>query len=113
MKESKLYLNFIRKYFWWYFVAFFIGSALSLVYSLNSPTLYSADQFFEIDYQQNNISDRVVLVDHIIEVLRSANLQKELRIKGLVSIYKKSSLLIDTKVTNGSMELSKKDTESL
>lgn len=96
MRESRLYISFLKNNWMWLLVPAFLGMTAGVFYQGLQPSSFRASQLLEMKYDQLNIPDRIALADHAITLIRSESVQQMLGIdrRSKVIAVKNGPLLI-------------------
>lgn len=98
MKESKLYLDFLKKNLFILLTPVFALCLISFFLYLNVPKLIKTSQSFKLVYSLENIGDALPLTDQVVSELRIQNFASNYE-KAQAVIYKIAPLNIAIEVT--------------
>lgn len=91
MKESILYLRFLKKNLTLIIIPTALFLILGFVYQVNKPTYYQISRLYEFSHKNDNVQQIIPVVDQAIIQLRSKQVRQDLQIENL-SIYKPGPL---------------------
>lgn len=128
MKESRLFIKFIKSYASLFLIFLFFGGLLGYLYSQQITPTYISEELMQIrplaGLNTAEINESLILSDHLITLARSANLAISLGLKGVevssvrfsnygikISTSSKNYLLAKEGLTNLDKFLSAKFTE--
>src|SRR5438876_1166937 len=97
MQESKIYLNFFKTNSPILLATSVLGFCVGGYLGLHQPVIYSSSDLLIMDYNDNNIQDRVTLSDQAVSVIRSTQIQSRLSLYpgSKLAIYKVAPLAIN------------------
>ncbi|MBI4040161.1 hypothetical protein HY389_02295 [Candidatus Daviesbacteria bacterium] len=106
MRESRLYLSFLKDNLWLIFIPSVVVGLGAYAYQLKQPPKFHTSQLLQMDYNDKNIQDRIVLTDEAVTQIRSANLQGQLKVGTgeRVNLFKPGPLSINLEVISGSKD---------
>jgi hypothetical protein len=78
MKESQAYLNFLKRNTLFLLLPIVLSLAAGSYYLFHKPVLYQAAEFFELEYNQSNLTSKTIEADELVATLRSPSLQETL-----------------------------------
>lgn len=100
MKESRLYLNFFKQYFIYFAIASLLFTSLGVLFQIQKPTEYKISRFMEILNTDEDISQKISLVQEAVTFARSQNIKQQLEINSDVTIFNNSPLTVNVDVSN-------------
>lgn len=94
MLESRAYLNFFKQNVLFLLLGLVLGGVGGYFYQLNKPVFYKGSSLYEINYDVSNITQKTLLVDEIVTVVRSKNATNkfDLTADSFLRIYKEGPL---------------------
>lgn len=104
MRESRLYLNFLKCYLWYFAVPAILFGLVGYGVVLMQPKIYTLYRLYEANYRENNISEGIVIADQVVTLVRDRHID---RLIGLspdtkVEVYKNAPLFVNLKVSSSS-----------
>lgn len=108
IKESTIYLNFFKS-FWWLLLALaIVGGALGFQVSSKQEVVHTTQVQLEVEHDPAQITQRAQIADEVVGVLRSQVIQDNLKISpaSRVVVHKNGPLLINLVVENPNLEVS-------
>lgn len=113
MKESKLYLQFLRNYLSYFLIASLLFTTLGALIELQKPTKYQLTRILEIDENSANIQDKTLQVQETVSLVRSSNVQQDLGVVSTVTVFNNSPLTITTQVVSNNRTTAESDQTKL
>ncbi len=106
MRESRVFINFFKNNLKTIFI---IGAVLSLLAAFlaeSVPDRWKVVSLYQFEYTDENINQRVIVTDQAVTLLRSSQLQEELKIPQNVkaTIYKSGPLAISMTTESSTKE---------
>lgn len=115
MRESKIYLNFFKRNKWLILTPAFLLSLTFFSYQTVQQPRVHQSLLLEMEYNQENIQQRTVLLDEAVTLIRSAHLQNLLGLSGgnELVIFKQGPLVVNIDVGGKNTELVKSDLDKV
>lgn len=106
MKESYLYLNFLKTFGLLFVLLAIIGLIMSYYFVNKLPDIYISERLYGFNYKLENAAAVEKESEQVVTVLRSKNLIEELRInESQVNIYKPGPFAVAIQVKSQNAEL--------
>lgn len=105
MRESKLYLNFLKRNLYYFFIPVILALLTGAFFYTQTPSKTKIYQIFRLDYNLDNINIILALTDQAVEELRSQRFELVL-LDASVSIYKSAPLNITVEAVSPDRERS-------
>lgn len=109
MRESRLYLQFIRDFGLLFVLFGLIGLIIAFYLLKQQPTVYVSERMYEFDYTLENAAAVEKQSEEVVASLRSPQLKEELRLSSSeIAIYKPGpfSIALQTKDPNAEKSMS-------
>lgn len=115
LKESKVYLEYLRHFKWLLLAGAVLGAIVGLSFANSQTPVYHQSMSLEVEYKLEDLTARVTLADQLVSLLRTAQIQKELEIDetSKVVIHKNGPLLINVKVQSANPQHLSKDLDQI
>lgn len=113
MKESRLYINWFAKNAVLILIPLAIAVPISYYLYKVQPVKYKSTVFLEIEYQQKSVLEKIAVVDNLVGVVRSKNLQESLDIVSRISVFKPAPLSLVIESENQNKDITIKDISQL
>lgn len=99
-KESRIYLNFFRQNILILLSLASLGGLIGFYYQSQLPLKTESQNDLEIEYDQNNLNQRITLTDEAVSLVRSQVLQNHLKLNpdNQIVVFKPGPLLIEIDV---------------
>ncbi len=104
MKESRLYLAFVKRNLLLLFLPALLGSIISLYFFAQVKTLIRVTQTYKLAYTLDNINTVFALTDQAVGELRVLNFETEEAVS--VNVYKSSPISVTIESTSGNSDRS-------
>lgn len=114
-RESFIYLNFLRSFWWLFLSLMLIGGLTGAWFTIKQPPKSFTEVQLETGVRLDKVQDNILLADEVVGVLRSRSVQSELMIskKTKTVVHKNGPLLVNLLVENPSIELASKEATTL
>lgn len=106
MRESRLYLNFLKNNLLVLIVLSVTGASIGWFYQLRQPTNIERSSLWEMNYNQTNVVDRIALADQAVTLMRSAQLSNKLQIEADLTAFKPGPLALTLTASSISLDQS-------
>lgn len=94
MRESQLYLFFIKRNVVLLLIPAIIFSLIGYFYMLSRPVSYKLQRMFEVRYADGEVQEGVTLADEVVTFIRSENIKQSLGVEATLNAYKPGPLAI-------------------
>ena len=105
MKESELYINFLKRNWLWFILPLIISLLLSIYFYAQVPSKVKISQTFKMEYELQNIDTILALTDQAVAQLRAQRFS-DLFDDSEALIYKSAPLSINIDAVSSNRNLS-------
>ncbi|OGE34141.1 hypothetical protein A3C32_00920 [Candidatus Daviesbacteria bacterium RIFCSPHIGHO2_02_FULL_41_14] len=110
-RESFIYLNFLRSFWWLFLSLMLIGGLIGASFAIKQPLQSFTEVQLEAGFELEKMQDNILLADEVVGILRSRSIQAELMISKETKVvaHKNGPLMVNLLVESPSLELASKE----